>query len=187
MLARRIDPAPTQSCHPEEGAFCPTKDPCTSDATTAANRNFCVGPAFYADVGTIPAQRSRPRETRRPKTWTVRLKQEKPAYAQMKMASIEGLFQHPQALALIDIPLCVAGGDCDQQKRGTCSSRFPKLHDAAQGSSCLPTHKLERQARAAARDSSIVTPVGGCADDHAADCAAPEPTLITSAMEYHSR
>src|SRR5271170_4613566 len=61
------------------------------------------------------------------------------------------------------------------------------LHDAAQEPSCLPSYaKLEIYARAAARDSSIATPAGGCGAVHVS-AAAPELTLITSAMLYHSR
>ena len=41
-------------------------------------------------------------------------------------------------------------------------------------------------ALAAECDSSIATPVGGCAA-HAVACPVPELTLITSAMPYHSR
>ena len=46
--------------------------------------------------------------------------------------------------------------------------------------------QIRTHARAAARDSSIDTPAGGCGA-HAAVCAAPELTLTTSAMLYHSR
>ena len=47
--------------------------------------------------------------------------------------------------------------------------------------------QTQTYARAAARDSSIATPAGGCGKAHAFVCAAPELTLMTSAIPYHSR
>jgi len=81
---------------------------------------------------------------------------------------------------------------CENEKsRGTKTGnpplqQAPQLHDAAQKPSCWPA-TTRTYARAAARDSSILTPRGGWGAVHAAVRVAPELTVRTSAIECHSR
>ena len=71
--------------------------------------------------------------------------------------------------------------DAEPRNKERAGQQVPRLHDGRM------LIRNRSYARAAARDSSIGTPAGGCAAVHSAACAAPELTLITSAIPYHSR
>ena len=74
------------------------------------------------------------------------------------------------------------------EKPGTCSvASSPGMTSPGSHAALQDTQARDRTyALAAERDSSIATPVGGCAA-HAVACPVPELTMITSAMPFHSR